>query len=152
MANEVDTNEVDTNEVDTNEVDTNEVDTSEVGPNKLPSLSTIIKMLTIETIISTNEENINGLLIPRELLLDDEKYDKIKIKIPDLKQIFSSSYMTSLQSQAETHQRWPLLNLIRQILRVYQYKLVPKRICDGYTSDGKKKYKRMFIVEKNALK
>ena len=53
-----------------------------------------------------------------------------------------------LQSHADTHQRWPLLNLVRQVLRSFNYKLVPKRVCDGYTIDGKKKYKRMFIVEK----
>ena len=75
-------------------------------------------------------------------------YDKIKMNIPLLKQFFSSSTMTSLQSDADTHQKWPLLNLIRQLLRAYNYKLVPKRICDGRTNDGKKKYKRMFIVEK----
>ena len=65
-----------------------------------------------------------------------------------MKKIFSSSYLTSLQDTAEDKQRWPLLNLIRQLLRSCNYKLTPKRISDGYTLDGKKKYKRMFIVEK----
>ena len=45
-------------------------------------------------------------------------------------------------------QRWPLINLIRQILRKYNYQLVPKRVCDGYTKDGIKKYKRFFEVKK----
>ena len=108
----------------------------------------IIQLLTLEHIIPIELQALNGLMIQREKLLDDITYDKIKMNIPKLKQFFSSSYMTALQSHADTHQKWPLLNLIRQLLRYYDYKLVPKRICDGYTSDGKKKYKRMFIVEK----
>jgi len=113
------------------------------------NLATIIKLLQIEHILPNHD--VNGLLIPREVLLDDTTYDKIKINIPLLKQFFSSSDMTSLQSHADTQQRWPLLNLIRQILRAYNYKLVPKRLCNGYSSDGKKKYKRMFIIEKMKL-
>ena len=112
----------------------------------------IIQLLTLEHILPTNLSALNGLMIPREQLLDDVTYDKIKSNISKLKQFFSSSYMTALQSQADTQQKWPLLNLIRQLLRTYDYKLIPKRLCDGYTSDGKKKYKRMFIVEKMKTK
>jgi hypothetical protein len=106
----------------------------------------IIQLLSLEHILSI--DTLNGLLIPREQLLDDSIYDKIKNNIPKLKQFFSSSYMTALQSHADTQQKWPLLNLIRQLLRSYDYKLLPKRLCDGYTSDGKKKYKRVFTIEK----
>ena len=93
-------------------------------------------------------EDINGQMISRYFLLSDEKYDEIKLYIPDLKKNFSSSFMTSLQKNAEKQQKWPLLNLVRQILNVYSYKMVPIRKSDGYTLDGKKKYKRMFIIEK----
>jgi hypothetical protein len=106
----------------------------------------IIQLLSLEHILSI--DTLNGLLIPREQLLDDSIYDKIKNNIPKLKQFYSSSYMTALQSHADTQQKWPLLNLIRQLLRSYDYKLLPKRLCDGYTSDGKKKYKRVFTIEK----
>ena len=68
--------------------------------------------------------------------------------IPELKKLFSSSYLTSLQSSATKTQKWPLINLIRQILRSSGYNLTPKRLCDGYTSGGVKKYRRIFIIEK----
>jgi len=109
-------------------------------------LCSVIKLLDLETIINMSQPL--PLLIPREQLLEDTVYEKIKVKIPRLKQFFSSSYMTALQSTADTQQRWPLLNLVRQILSAHHYKLVPKRLCDGYSSDGKKKYKRMFSIEK----
>ena len=96
--------------------------------------------------------DLNGLLVPRELFFNDIVYKELKEKIPELKHIFSSSYLTALQAPAEKNQRWPLLNLIRQVLRSSSFKLMPKRISDGYTIDGKKKYKRMFIIEKMKLK
>jgi hypothetical protein len=57
--------------------------------------------------------------------------------------------MTSLQKNAEQCQKWPLLNLVRQILSVYSYKMTPIRKADGYNNKGIKKYKRYFRIEKN---
>jgi hypothetical protein len=56
--------------------------------------------------------------------------------------------MTSLQQNAEKNQKWPLINIVRQILNKYNYKMIPIRKCDGYTLDGIKKYKRFFQIEK----
>ena len=92
--------------------------------------------------------NINGLIISRDQLLCDKKYEEIKLLIPELRKHFSSSFMTGLQNNAEMSQKWPLLNLIRQILNVYNYKMIPIRKSDGYTIDGVKKYKRFFQIEK----
>ncbi len=91
---------------------------------------------------------LNGMLIPREIFLNKTVYSDVKEEISILKQIFASSSLTSLQSTAEDNQRWPLLNLVRQILKSCNYKMTPKRISNGYTKDGKKVYKRMFIIEK----
>jgi hypothetical protein len=103
--------------------------------------------------IGFNElDDINGQMISRYFLLSDEKYDEIKNYIPDLKKTLSSSFMTSLQKSAEKHQKWPLLNLVRQILSVYGYNMEPIRKADGYTLDGKKKYKRYFLIVKKELK
>ena len=92
--------------------------------------------------------DLDGLLVPRENLLDDKKYYEIKQYIPELKKIFSSSCMTSLQKTADKSQKWPLLNLIRQILSFYNYKMEPIRKSDGYTLEGVKKYKRFFQIKR----
>ena len=94
------------------------------------------------------ENNLNEQTIPREQLLCDNKYEEIKILIPELRKILSSSFMTGLQNNAEGLQKWPLLNLTRQILSVYKYQMIPMRKSDGYTKDGVKKYKRFFEIEK----
>jgi uncharacterized protein YihD (DUF1040 family) len=93
-------------------------------------------------------KDIDGLIIPREVLLSDNKYDEIKKLIPELKKNYSSSFMTSLQKNADKSQKWPLLNLIRQVLNVYHYKMEPIRKADGYTLEGIKKYKRYFQIKK----
>ena len=92
--------------------------------------------------------DLNGLFIPRETLLSDNKYDEIKKLIPELKKNYSSSLMTSLQKTAELSQKWPLLNLVRQILSIYNYRMEPVRKADGYTLEGIKKYKRFFLIKK----
>ena len=56
--------------------------------------------------------------------------------------------MTALQKNAEKKQKWPLLNLIRQILKSLYFKMTPVRLSDGYTKEGKKKYRRLFLIEK----
>ena len=94
-------------------------------------------------------DQLNEMIISRETLLSDDKYDELKYLIPELKKNYSSSFMTSLQKNAEKEQKWPLLNLIRQILHVYGYKMEPIRKSDGYTLEGVKKYKRYFLIHKN---
>ncbi len=95
---------------------------------------------------------LEEIFFPREQLLSQFKYEQVKKHIPELKKTFSSSVMTCLQENAETAQKWPLLNLVRQILTIYNFHLEPIRKCDGYTPDGVKKYKRFFkIIKKNNI-
>ena len=95
--------------------------------------------------------DLEGAFIPREQLLSDAKYIEIKNMIPHLKKSFSSSFMTSLQKNASKSQKWPLLNLIRQILSIYNYQMEPIRKSDGYTLEGVKKYKRFFQIKKKIV-
>ena len=96
----------------------------------------------------TNLNDLEGMLIPREIFIDNEIYKNIKEEISILKQMFNSSYFTSLQSTAEENQKWPLLNLVRQILKSCNFSMTPKKVSNGYTKEGKKIYKRMFKIEK----
>jgi len=88
------------------------------------------------------------ILIERESLLNPQIYSDLKKDIQELKTKLSSTLLTSLHKDAEKKQKWPLLNLIRQTLHVYKYKMIPIRKADGYTVDGKKKYKRFFLVKR----
>ena len=105
----------------------------------------ILKIIGIEI---NDVSELNGLSILREQLLSDNKYEEVKHFLPELKKTYSSSCMTSLQKNADKSQKWPLLNLLRQILNVYDYKMEPIRKSDGYTLEGVKKYKRYFLIKK----
>lgn len=94
-----------------------------------------------------DSDKLDGQLILRETLLNDAMYDELFPRIKELKSVFSSSYMTSLQVSAKQTQKWPLLNLVRQILHTYQYNMKPIRKSDGYTPEGVKKFKRYFMIE-----
>ena len=97
-------------------------------------------------------DQLDGQFIPRELFINNIKYTQLKEKLLDLKSVFSSSSLTCLHRNAFSKQKFPLLNLIRQILSVYYYDMVPIRKSDGYTPDGVKKYKRFFnIIKKNSI-
>ena len=108
---------------------------------------TILKIIGIEF---NDIADLNGLSISREQLLSDNKYEEIKKLLPELKKIYSSSLMTSLQRNADKSQKWPLLNLVRQILNTHGYKMDPIRKSDGYTLEGVKKYKRYFLIKKKS--
>ena len=95
-------------------------------------------------------DNAKGLFIERDQLLSDTKYDEVKKLIPQLKQTYSSSFLTSLQKDADKTQKWPLLNLVRQMFSIHGFKMEPIRKSNGYTLEGVKKYKRFFLIrEKN---
>ena len=110
-----------------------------------------IFFLKNETVESENAENETAepeILIERDSLLNNEIYNELKNEIIELKKMFSSSALTSLQKEADKKQKWPLLNLVRQVLHVYGYKMTPIRKCDGYTEDGIKRFKRYFSITK----
>tara|TARA_Y100000591_G_C21767193_1_gene663479 strand:- start:875 stop:1258 length:384 start_codon:yes stop_codon:yes gene_type:complete len=108
----------------------------------------LLEFIRICNIPCSSIKDLDGLQIPREILLNDSTYDEAKKCIPEFKKKFSSSYLTSLQSGAEKNQKWPLLNLLRQILKIYKLNLTPKRLANGYSKTGKKLYRRIFCVEK----
>jgi len=110
-------------------------------------IKTILKIIGIEF---NDVDDLNGLSILRNQLLSDNKYEEVKKLLPELKKIYSSSLMTSLQKNADKSQKWPLLNLVRQILSTHNYKMEPIRKSDGYTLEGVKKYKRYFLINKKS--
>ena len=109
----------------------------------------VIKFLNKCNIVFDAVEQLNGMEIPRDPLLSDKKYEEIEPEIPCIKNFgYSSSSLTALQKNAKDRQKWPLLNLVRQILRASNYNLFPFRKSDGRDKLGKKKNKRLFRIVK----
>lgn len=99
-----------------------------------------------------NIEDLEGLLISRDILLLEQTYLNVQDDIHMIKKYFSSSSMTCLQETAHISQKWPLLNLVRQILKANNFIMTPIRKSAGYDKDKKKIFKRYFKIEKNKPK
>ena len=97
-------------------------------------------------LVSTGTNELDSVVIERDTLIEPQRYEMARNYLPKLRSVFSSSYLTSLQDNASKDQRWPLINLVRQMLKHCGYKLLPKRVCNGYTKSGKKSFRRVFIV------
>lgn len=119
--------------------------------NKNEKNNIIIEFLNSCGIECENISILNGMILYRSELIFSNKYEKIKPNIINLKKILSSSIYTALHTDADKKQKFPLVNIIRQVLKSIDYKLLPRRISDGYTTDGIKKYKRIFIIENRNL-
>ena len=100
------------------------------------------------SIVFEDFNQLDGMLIPRDLLLSKDKYEIVKDDIYKMRELYSSGSLTSLQKTAKENQKWPLLNLVRQILKSNNFKMDPIRKSNGYTKEGKKKYLRFFIIKK----
>ena len=67
----------------------------------------LIQFLYICKIINKKKEvKLDGLIIERDLLLNDKIYKKVKKELPKFKKYFSSSVLTCLQGNAEKKQKW----------------------------------------------
>ena len=110
----------------------------------------IFKILYLSGIQINTYEDLDGMIISRDILLDQQRYNDIKEFLINLKKLnnFSSSTLTCLHTGADIKQKWPLLNLVRQILKVKHYRMIPVRKSDGKDKNGKKRYKRFFRLEK----
>ena len=108
----------------------------------------VINFLNKCSIKFDNFNQLDGMSIPRDVLLNRTIYDQVKDDIKTMKVLYSSGSLTCLQKNAGTNQKWPLLNLVRQILRSNNYIMIPHRTANGYTKEGKKKYLRYFLIKK----
>ncbi len=112
-------------------------------------MDNLIRDIFVKCDLSFNSiDNLNGVSIPRDLLINDEKYEQLKDDILGLRKYLCSSSFTSLHKNAEKKQQWPLLNLVRQLLKAQNYALSPYKKSNGYTKDGKKKFIRYFRITK----
>ena len=110
----------------------------------------IVEFLNVCGVPCESLTAIDGLIIPRDVLLIEERYKNACEHIDKLKELYSSSYMTSLQKTAKSTQAWPLINIVRQVLKSCGYTMSPRRLSNGYTKSGKKLYKRVFVVRKTS--
>ena len=113
-------------------------------PNEIKVICDILNM-PAET-----ESDLFGLLIERDLLLRVDIEQKLALLIDKLKCKYKSNKLTCLHKNRDDKQKFPGINLIRQILRCNGYHLKPVVYSRGYCKhNGKKIVERNFKVVRN---
>ena len=94
-------------------------------------------------------EDLTNLTFPRETLIQKDNKEKLLELIPQLKEVYNSSYLTCLHDNSIYKQKFPAVNLVRQVLKCHHLALTPKIMSNGYEkTTGKKKVSRIFKIEK----
>ena len=112
----------------------------------------VLRLLKVSGLQVAATTPLDGIVIDRDALLRPDRYLDVAALIPDLKKHFSSTHLTALQSDSPSTQRWPLLNLVRQVLRASGFVMMPKRSSDGYDAGRQKRYKRSFVIRRARVK
>jgi hypothetical protein len=88
-----------------------------------------------------------GRTCSREHLMNMTLYQEIAREfIPGLKMVYSAAGMNCLRPNAESTQKTPLINLLRQVLRANGYTLIPRSELNGYERNGRKRIYRWFEI------
>jgi hypothetical protein len=98
-------------------------------------------------IININSGNPIGIAIPFDKLQNENVIRQLYDIQDKLKDVFPSSKLTSLHTNAIKKQSFPGVNIVRQIFKEMGYKLRPVNTSEGYI--GKKKIlRREYHIEK----
>jgi hypothetical protein len=98
-------------------------------------------------IININSSNPIGIAIPFEKLQNENVIRQLYDIQDKLRNVFPSSKLTSLHTNAIKKQSFPGVNIVRQIFKEMGYKLRPVNTSEGYI--GKKKIlRREYHIEK----
>ena len=98
-------------------------------------------------IINIDSSNPIGNDIPFEKLQDDNVIKKLYDIQEKLKDVFPSSKLTALHTNALKKQSFPGVNIVRQIFKEMGYKLRPINTSDGYIGH-KKILRRVYHIDK----
>ena len=85
-----------------------EIDLSKNKIENQENENIIMKILEKSGFVITKDiSELNGIMIPRDLLINDEKYDTVKEYLVKLKKhkMFSSTFLTSLHKDADKKQK-----------------------------------------------
>lgn len=116
---------------------------------KYNNLKKFFKIINIDIDIY----NLENIEIDREILLNKDIIENLNKLVDECKILYNSSKLTSLHSNRLEKQKFPSVNLLRQVLKCNKYYLCPKKINLGYSkTTGKKIIKRTYIIKSMEIK
>ena len=131
------------------ELDKNVKKFNEKEIEKKLQLELLLKIFRILKYDVETIKDITEITLYRDKLIDKQLRKIILELIPELKEQYKSAYLTCLHDNSIYKQKYPVINLLRQILKCNHLILKPKIVSNGYEKiTGKKKVMRMFTIEK----
>ena len=118
---------------------------SKIDNEKFELLKEIFSLLNYTI---TNNDDLFNIILNNHSLRNKDLIEKMYNLIPKLKQKYKSSKLTCLHINSIDKQKFPCINMIRQILKCNNLKLHPYIVCKGYNKSGKKICERYFTIIK----
>ena len=107
----------------------------------------IVNILAVLGITIKTEQDLFGVLIHRDDLLRVDIEQRLAEFVDTLKEKYKSSMLNCLHKNRDDKQKFPAINLVRQILKCNGYKLKPLVFSKGYSKhNGKKLVERNFKI------
>ena len=92
-------------------------------------------------------KSLNNQIILFDKLTDPKIVTKLRKEVNNLKKVYQSDKLTSLHKNAKTKQKFPGINIFRQILKENGFKMVPRVQSMGYNG-SQKIVKRSYLIQK----
>jgi len=98
--------------------------------------------------INVSERNdISNLILKQDTLKSKTLITDLNEKVPNLKSYYNSSKLTCLHKNSLDKQKFPAVNMFRQILKCNSFKMEPYVISKGYDKfSGKKLVERYYRI------
>jgi hypothetical protein len=113
----------------------------------IKSFNLIYQLLSLINININSPEQLLNLSIDRTTLCEPTLINQFLTFKEKMKGLFHSSYLTCLHDNSQQKQKYPAINMLRQLLKCLGYKLKPTIINLGYNkTTGKKIIKRTFTI------
>ena len=118
---------------------------SEINNSK-KKFELLVSLLKVINIDATERELLNGISLERDILLKEDVIKKYYNMIKRLKTKYTSDMLTCLHMNSVLKQKFPAINMLRQILKCNNFKLKPVVVTLGYCNNIKM-VKRYFKIE-----
>ena len=97
----------------------------------------------------TCETDLVNMTLNQKYLCSEKFKENIITMIPKLKHKYKSHKLTCLHNNSLDKQKFPTINMIRQILKCNNLKLEPYVVCNGYEKNTNHKIcERFFLIKK----
>jgi hypothetical protein len=102
-----------------------------------------------------NRYEIEAIILKQDTLKSKSLIDELYRRVPNLKSFYNSSKLTCLHKNSLDKQKFPAVNMFRQLLKCNNFRMEPYVISKGYIKYSGKKiveryYRLIDLCEHNA--